>query len=198
MQVEDRPQDGCFGYLFLANTNFSTSLPQITPPPPQNQFLLKPTIQIQTVEIGQYETSKHLHTGHYWGYIMALVQPDRNRTSSKYYVPYRAFGNTFYPAYSRGLGYAMSEDLVHVVGRGLADKSITPFPYREDVSVGLYLYAAAKMGRARVRPMQRKDHMPLEIEKFCSEDYLRIANNCPPSKVAHPHPIECELYSVCE
>ncbi|CAD7928194.1 unnamed protein product [Amoebophrya sp. A25] len=131
---------------------------------------IKPTIEIQTVDIGNYETSKHLHTGHYWGFIMALVQPNRN-TSDKYYVPYRSFGNEFYPAYARGLGYAMSEDLVVAVGQSLADGSITPFPYREDVSVGLYLYSLAKMGRAKVRPMQRKDHMPLQIDLYCSEVY---------------------------
>ncbi|CAD7970820.1 unnamed protein product [Amoebophrya sp. A120] len=131
---------------------------------------IKPTIEIQTVDIGNYESSKHLHTGHYWGFIMALVQPNRN-TTDKYYVPYRSFGNEFYPAYARGLGYAMSEDLVLAVGQGLSDGSLSPFPYREDVSVGLYLYSLSKLGRAKVRPMQRKDHMPLEIEKYCTEVY---------------------------
>lgn len=47
---------------------------------------------------------------------MALVQPNRNGTD-KYYVPYRSFGNEFYPAYARGLGYALSEDLVLAVGQ---------------------------------------------------------------------------------
>eukprot|EP00392_Amoebophrya_sp_AT5.2_P001990 g1995.t1 len=136
-------------------TNVTEGLPGGVPASSPREA--KPTIEIQTIDIGNYESSKHLHTGHYWGFIMALVQPNRNGTD-KYYVPYRSFGNEFYPAYARGLGYALSEDLVLAVGQ-------------EDVSVGLYLFQLAKMGRVKVRPMQRKDHMPLQIDLYCNEIY---------------------------
>ena len=71
------------------------------------------------------------------------------------------------------MSYALSEDLVLPLGRALAEGSVEPFPYREDVSVGLYLLQLARrgevgsvgrirlLGQVRVVPHQRKDAMPL-------------------------------------
>ena len=45
----------------------------------------------------------------------------------------------YYPPYARGMAYALSEDVVLPLGAALAEGRLEPFPYREDVSVGLLL-----------------------------------------------------------
>ena len=119
--------------------------------------------------------------------VMALVEPNRIVTD-KYFVPHEVYPMQllasclpikvccrYYPPYARGMSYALSEDLVLPLGRALAEGSLDPFPYREDVSVGLYLLQLAKRGevgarrlrlpgQVRVVPHQRKDAMPLAAE----------------------------------
>ena len=46
-------------------------------------------------------------------------------------------GPRYYPPYARGMAYALSEDVVLPLGAALAEGRLEPFPYREDVSVGL-------------------------------------------------------------
>lgn len=48
-------------------------------------------------------------------------------------------------------------------------KAARPFPYREDVATGLYIYGAAKEGLTKVTPLQRKDHMPLNFREYCQQ-----------------------------
>merc|ERR1712046_212458 len=55
------------------------------------------------------------------------------------------------------------------LGSALNDGRIDPFPYREDVSVGLYLAELAQQGQVRVVPRQRKDAMPLDFPQYCAE-----------------------------
>ncbi|CAJ1377312.1 unnamed protein product [Effrenium voratum] len=102
-----------------------------------------------------------------WGHVMALVEPNRI-ASDKYFVPYEAYPNAYYPPYARGMAYALSEDVVIPLGTALSEGRLEPFPYREDVSVGLYILELARRGEVRVVPHQRKDAMPLDFEEHCS------------------------------
>ena len=76
--------------------------------------------------------------GVYWGYVMMLVRPQRDPLD-KYFVPTSAYSDGYYPLYIRGMAYALSEDLVRPLGKLLANGTILPFPYREDVSVWRWL-----------------------------------------------------------
>merc|ERR1712216_1106093 len=51
----------------------------------------------------------------------------------------------------------------------MGDGLVEPFPYREDVSVGLYLMELARHGTVRVVPQQRKFQMPLDFTEHCAE-----------------------------
>lgn len=55
----------------------------------------------------------------------------------------------YYPPYARGMAYALSEDVVIPLGTALSEGRLEPFPYREDVSVGLYILELARRGEAR-------------------------------------------------
>merc|ERR1712224_503728 len=96
------------------------------------------------------------------------VEPSRD-PSDKYYVPTDAYSGMYYPTYARGMSYALSEDLVIPLGEALHSGGIDPFPYREDVSVGLYLLALAKQAKVRVVPKNRKGFMPIDVEQHCLE-----------------------------
>ncbi|CAE7944641.1 GALT1, partial [Symbiodinium sp. KB8] len=102
-----------------------------------------------------------------WGHVMALVEPNRN-ASDKYFVPHEVYPMQYYPPYARGMAYALSEDVVLPLGTALYEGHIDPFPYREDVSVGLYILELARSGRVRVVPHQRKDAMPLDFKEHCA------------------------------
>ncbi|CAE7546671.1 GALT1 [Symbiodinium sp. CCMP2592] len=102
-----------------------------------------------------------------WGHVMALVEPNRN-ASDKYFVPHEVYPMQYYPPYARGMAYALSEDVVLPLGAALYEGRIDPFPYREDVSVGLYILELARSGRVRVVPHQRKDAMPLDFKEHCA------------------------------
>merc|ERR1712039_48701 len=73
----------------------------------------------------------------------------------------------YYPPYARGMLYVLSEDLVGPLGDALFSGHIDPFPYREDVSVGLYILELARKGEVKVSPRQRKDSMPLDFVEHC-------------------------------
>merc|ERR1712107_272870 len=103
--------------------------------------------------------------GAYWGHILALVEPNRI-AGDKYYVPFEVYPMQYYPPYARGMAYALSEDLVAPLGDALFSGRVDPFPYREDVSVGLYLMELARQGDIKVTPHQRKDQMPLDISEY--------------------------------
>merc|ERR1712232_1254668 len=105
--------------------------------------------------------------GTYWGHILALVEPNRI-AGDKYYVPFEVYPMQYYPPYARGMAYALSEDLVAPLGDALFSDRVDPFPYREDVSVGLYLMELARQGEIKVAPQQRKDQMPLDITEYCA------------------------------
>ena len=60
----------------------------------------------------------------------------------------------YYPPYARGMAYALSEDVVLPLGTALYEGHIDPFPYREDVSVGLYILELARSGRAACSKVQ--------------------------------------------
>lgn len=105
--------------------------------------------------------------GLFWGHLMALVEPNREE-GHKYFVPTEVYPTEFYPPYARGMAYALSEDLVSPMGAALHEGSVEPFPYREDVSVGLYLLALARKGTVRVTPRQRKDAMPIDFNEHCT------------------------------
>lgn len=62
------------------------------------------------------------------------------------------------------MGYALSEDVVNAVNFAL----FKPFPYREDVATGMYVFEAAKQGLVKLTPVQRKDHMPLNFTEHCT------------------------------
>ncbi|CAE7258461.1 GALT1 [Symbiodinium natans] len=102
-----------------------------------------------------------------WGHVMALVEPNRN-ASDKYFVPYEVYPMQYYPPYARGMAYALSEDVVLPLGAALYEGRLDPFPYREDVSVGLYILELARSGHVRVVPHQRKDAMPLDFKEHCA------------------------------
>eukprot|EP00747_Dinoflagellata_sp_TGD_P080414 gnl/TRDRNA2_/TRDRNA2_160881_c0_seq1.p2 gnl/TRDRNA2_/TRDRNA2_160881_c0~~gnl/TRDRNA2_/TRDRNA2_160881_c0_seq1.p2 ORF type:complete len:173 (-),score=34.64 gnl/TRDRNA2_/TRDRNA2_160881_c0_seq1:3-485(-) len=99
---------------------------------------------------------------------MALVEPNRIE-GDKYFVPREVYPMEHYPPYARGMAYVLSEDLVSPLGTALRDGVVDPFPYREDVSVGLYLLELARKGQVRVVPRQRKDMMPLDFNEYCAE-----------------------------
>eukprot|EP00927_Polykrikos_kofoidii_P029170 TRINITY_DN25269_c0_g5_i1.p1 TRINITY_DN25269_c0_g5~~TRINITY_DN25269_c0_g5_i1.p1 ORF type:complete len:729 (+),score=93.37 TRINITY_DN25269_c0_g5_i1:213-2399(+) len=109
-----------------------------------------------------------------WGHMMALVEPNRIR-GDKYFVPHDVYPMQYYPPYARGMAYALSEDLAVPLGEALFNGRLNPFPYREDVSVGLYLLELAKMGEVRVVPRQRKDSMPLDFMEHCREEDAALA-----------------------
>jgi len=121
--------------------------------------------------------------GLYWGHVMALVQPNRAE-DDKYFVPREVYPMDYYPPYARGMLYALSEDLVGPLGTALAEGRVDPFPYREDVSVGLYLLALARHGEIRVVPKQQKDLMPLDFKQHCAEDGFGAL------LVLHRYPVE--------
>ena len=120
----------------------------------------------------------------------------------------------YYPPYARGMAYALSEDVVLPLGTALYEGRIDPVPYREDVSVGLYILELARSGRAacseaentssnlerkwlwqaegchwpckvRVVPHQRKDAMPLESRRHCR---VRLAYREDPEPPEPPEP----------
>lgn len=69
----------------------------------------------------------------------------------------------YYPPYARGMAYALSEDVVIPLGTALFDGRLEPFPYREDVSVGLYILELAKRGEAWTMgdPFSEQDNPPV-------------------------------------
>lgn len=107
-------------------------------------------------------------TALYWGHIMAQVEPNRVE-GDKYYVPYNIVPTAYFPTYARGMAYALSEDLVLPLGAALENGTVDPFPYREDVSVGFYLFALAQRGGLRVIPRQRFFSMPVDFPFYCAE-----------------------------
>ncbi|CAK9028252.1 3-galactosyltransferase 15) (Galactosyltransferase 1) [Durusdinium trenchii] len=116
-----------------------------------------------------------------WGHVMALVEPNRI-ASDKYFVPHEVYPMQYYPPYARGMAYALSEDVVIPLGTALFDGRLEPFPYREDVSVGLYILELAKRGEVRVVPHQRKDAMPLDFKEHCAGPNAHL-----PVMVMHRH-----------
>eukprot|EP00397_Hematodinium_sp_SG-2012_P014359 GEMP01014596.1.p1 GENE.GEMP01014596.1~~GEMP01014596.1.p1 ORF type:complete len:346 (+),score=61.69 GEMP01014596.1:2-1039(+) len=109
-------------------------------------------------------TDERSPLGIYWGHKMAMVRPIRNPTD-KYFVPYNAYARDIYPMYARGMAYALGEDLVYAIGKGLL--TLKPFPYREDVSVGLYIQDLVEEKKVLVRSITRWDLMPLNATEEC-------------------------------
>eukprot|EP00397_Hematodinium_sp_SG-2012_P049352 GEMP01056893.1.p1 GENE.GEMP01056893.1~~GEMP01056893.1.p1 ORF type:complete len:313 (+),score=46.37 GEMP01056893.1:2-940(+) len=120
------------------------------------------TIWVKSAAVIQFAHESPL--GIYWGHKMAMVRPIRNPTD-KYFVPYNAYARDIYPMYARGMAYALGEDLVYAIGKGLL--TLKPFPYREDVSVGLYIQDLVEEKKVLVRSITRWDLMPLNATEEC-------------------------------
>ena len=55
------------------------------------------------------------------------------------------------------MAYALSEDVVLPVGTALQEGRLDPFPYREDVSVGLYILELARRGSAACQKLPESE-----------------------------------------
>ena len=130
---------------------------------------------------------KDVRVGVYWGYVMMAVKPVRDPLD-KYFVPTSAYDHQYYPLYVRGMSYALSEDLVVPVGNMLESGEIPPFPYREDVGVGMYISEIAKRGLSRIWPKQRSLNMPLDFPEWCATPFGRGGET--PILVLHRYPLE--------
>lgn len=75
------------------------------------------------------------------------------------------------------MAYALSEDVVIPLGTALAEGRLEPFPYREDVSVGLLMWVFARWGCCWCLLAATSDALALSLNCQMGdlEDDLRLA-----------------------